>query len=100
MFEIEAPGSAYITTCQTEIVEKGDEDMPEWGTIGEEPGSSVYSLGGTIESGGPVELHLFPGRYRIAIEVPLIGRTAVRMILAPRLTDTATALGAVMPAPQ
>jgi hypothetical protein len=97
-FEIEAPASAYLTTCQTEVVEKGGQDVPESGVVGEEPGSSFYSLGEWIESGGPVELYLFPGRYRLTIEVPVVGRIAVRVILAPLLTETATALGADEPA--
>jgi hypothetical protein len=97
-FEIEAPASAYLTTCQTEVVEKGGEDMSEWGAVGEEPGSGAYAPGSFIPSGAPVELHLFPGRHRLDVQVPLVGRVAVRVILAPHLTDAATTLGAEEPA--
>ena len=87
-FEIEAPARAYLTTCQTEVIDKGQPDLSERGPVGEEPGGSVFSVGTWIESGRGVELGLYAGRYRIAIEVVPTGKVTVRAYLGPRLTGT------------
>jgi hypothetical protein len=89
-FEIEAPGRAYITSCQTEVIEMGGRDVAEWGAVGEEPGGSFYILGGWIESGAAVELDLYAGRHRVALEVPTADRVTLRVYLGPRLTGGAT----------
>jgi hypothetical protein len=85
-FEVDAPGRAYISTCQTAVIGKGESDLTEHTPVGEEPGSERYSLGTWITPGIPEELELEPGRYRITIEAAEPDRADVRLYLGLRLS--------------
>lgn len=87
-FEVEAPGRAYVSTCQTAVIGKGQSDLIEHAPVAEEPGGERYSLGNWITPGVPEELELEPGRYRVTIEVDRADPVAVRLFLGPRLSGT------------
>jgi hypothetical protein len=100
VFEVEAPATAFISTCQTEIVPLGmspprTPSRVEREAIGSEKvsedGSEEAVLYG-IEPGEPRVLDLAAGRYRVTVNVPGTESTTIRLSLAPQL-DT------VMPAP-
>lgn len=84
-FEVDAPGRAYVSTCQTSVIGKGESDLTEHSPVAEEPGGERYSLGTWITPGVPEELELEPGRYRVTIEVAQTDPADVRLFLGPRL---------------
>jgi hypothetical protein len=100
VFEVEAPATAFIGTCQTEVVPLGVKPPRTPMQVEREPISSEQSAEDgspdaglyQLESGLPHLLDLVPGRYRVTVTVPGTQSTTVRLSLEPQL-------GAVVRAP-
>ncbi len=93
VFEVEAPGAAFISTCETEIMPRGGTFPRRSTPVEQEPiGSEKAAEDGSKDSvlyrlgaGAPYRLDLAAGRYRVTVAVPGTEATAVRLSLTPHL---------------
>ncbi len=98
VFEVEAPGTALISTCETAIVPLGGDLPKAWPPVAREPLGSEKSAedDAVTWDSYPLQrataLSLAAGRYRVTVTVPGIERTRVRLSLRPELAP-------VVPAP-
>ncbi len=92
-FEIEEPACAYITMCQTEIIEMDGEYGTSWFPVGHEMNSVGFLMAPCLSPGSVWELYLEPGKYRVEVFVVGIEKTTVRMQLSATIGTTLTLPG-------